>query len=185
MRLAGLMMVHENSPLGFEQLVIGELARHVDELFVAANKGAPASWLTAAKLNPKLSLFREVEVAQGSQAEGAVVLRLLDDVKPEMFLYLDSDELLPPNVEEIIGEMDKAGAKCVEFPVLFCAGDPDHVIASTTFTGHGPHVKLAVWRSGLDRRSSAGYDYPAEDYVGHAWRSPWRAPSLRQVRSKR
>ena len=182
MRLAGLMMIHENSPLGFEELVIGELARHVDALFIHANAGAPDSWVKATKSCPKLARFAEGRVPPGSQNEGPIVLRLLDDAKPEMFIYLDSDEIMPPNVEEIIDEMDKSGAMCVEFPILFCAGDPDHVItsapstahdASTAFCGHGPHVKLAVWRPGLDRRTTVGCDYPGQDYVGRAWRSPW------------
>jgi hypothetical protein len=99
-------------------------------------------------------------------------MRLLDEAKPEMVAYPDSDEILPPNLEEIIDGMEKAAKMCVEFPVLFCTGDPDHVIASPTFCGHAPHVKLAVWRPGLEGQKVA-FNYPAQDYYGNAWHSPW------------
>ena len=92
-----------------------------------------------------------------------------------MVLFPDADELLPPNVEECIDLMDKAGAKCVEFPALVCAGDPDHVIrdASIHAQWHGPHVKLCVWRPGIKLDSKRGFNYPGDDYVGHGIRSPW------------
>jgi hypothetical protein len=204
MRLAGLMMIHEWSPLGCEELVIGELARHVDGVFILANKGAPESWIKAAKACPKLARF---ETGHETDWRGPWGVRLLDDAKPEMFVYPDSDELLPPNLEEIITLMETADgsshhddttsttknlsaerknssvvpvvpvvvkppAMCVEFPILFCAGDPDHIIASTTFCGHGPHCKLALWRPDLEGQKVA-FNYPAQDYVGNAWRSPW------------
>jgi hypothetical protein len=193
--LAGLMMIHEWSPLGFEELVIGELARHVDGVFILANAGAPESWIKAAKACPKLARFEE---GRETDWRGPWGLSLLDDAKPGMFVYPDSDELLPPNIEEIITLMEtqtttentdhtekgeakkveksssvvKQPAMCVEFPVLFCAGDLDHVIASTTFCGHGPHCKLALWRPGLEGQKK-NFNYPAQDYCGNAWRSPW------------
>lgn len=178
MRLAGLLLIHEWSPLGFEELVIGELARHVEGLFVYANGNVPESWARAAKACPKLAEYREGVIlinptGDYSAATGRIVMRLLDAPQPEMYIYLDADDILPPNVEEIIDRMDRAGAMCVEFPVLNCAGDADHVIASTSLCPYGPHVKLAVWRPGLNCDTRRGFNYPSEDYVGKAWRSPW------------
>jgi hypothetical protein len=115
-----------------------------------------------------------------------------------MVLFPDADELLPPNVEEIIqwsgisrqGSADSGQSSvtdrplttghrplplCVEFPVLVCAGDPDHVIrhASIHAKFHGPQVTLAVWRPGMKFDAKCGFNYPGEDYVGHGIVSPW------------
>ena len=35
----------------------------------------------------------------------------MDQAKPEMVLFPDADELLPPNIEEIISLMDRGGAR--------------------------------------------------------------------------
>jgi hypothetical protein len=95
--------------------------------------------------------------------------------KPEMALFPDADELLPPNVEEIIELMDQATAKCVEFPVLVCVGDENHVIGNASIHAkhHGPQVTLAAWRPDMKFDARCGFNYPGEDYVGRGIVSPW------------
>jgi hypothetical protein len=68
-----------------------------------------------------------------------------------------------------------SAAKCVEFPVLVCAGDADHVIrdASIHAKHHGPQVTLCVWRPGIRFDAKCGFNYPGEDYVGRGIVSPW------------
>jgi hypothetical protein len=172
-RIAGLMMIHSWSPLGSEELVISELARHVEGVFVLANTagaGVPESWVKAAKACPKLAKYEEgVE----TDWQGPWGMRLLDDAKPQFVLYPDSDEIMPPNIEECIDNMLAHHLRCVEFPVVWCAGDVNHIIPlSMTAPAHAPHVKLAVWRPGLEKQHG-DFNYPAPDYAGMAWPSPW------------
>jgi hypothetical protein len=182
MRLAGAMTIHQGVQAQFAERIISDLARHVDALFVQANGDYPPEAGLAAQNCGKLAGFRRVDIPYTAENAIAVghelhktLFSLMDKAKPEMVLFPDADELLPPNVEEIIGLMDKAGAKCVEFPVLVCAGDPDHVIrdASIHAKYHGPQVTLAVWRPGMKFDAKCGFNYPGGDYVGRGIVSPW------------
>jgi hypothetical protein len=182
MRLAGAMTIHQGMQPEFCELVINDLARHVDGLFILANGHAPDIARRAAMNCGKLRLMEYVNIPYTPQNAIAVghelhgrLLALCDKAKPEMVLFPDADELLPPNVEEIIGLMDKAGAVCVEFPVLVCVGDDKHVIADANIHAnfHGPQVTLAVWRPGMKFDARCGFNYPGEDYVGHGIVSPW------------
>ena len=182
MRLAGAMTIHAGIQPEFAELTISDLARHVDALFILANGDPTPEALAAAQRCPKLSGFDRVRIQYNSGNAIAVghelharLFALLEQAKPEMVLFPDADELLPPNTEEIVDLMDKAGAKCVEFPVLVCAGDADHVIrdASIHAKYHGPQVTLAVWRPGMKFDARCGFNYPGENYVGRGIVSPW------------
>ncbi|MGO8702690.1 MAG: hypothetical protein ACLQVA_02645 [Candidatus Brocadiia bacterium] len=182
MRLAGAMTIHQGVQAQFAERIISDLARHVDGLFILANGDPTPEALRAAQNCPKLAGFDRANLAYNAGNAIAVghelharLFALLEKAKPEMVLFPDADELLPPNVEEIIGLMDKASAKCVEFPVLVCVGDGDHVIrdASIHAKYHGPQVTLAVWRPGMNFDAKRGFNYPGEDYVGRGIVSPW------------
>ena len=182
MRLAGAMTIHQGMQPEFCEMVINDLARHVDGLFILANGDPPREVMCEVQLSSKLARFDRVNIEYTPENAIAVghelharLLALCDQAKPEMVLFPDADELLPPNIEEIIGLMDKAGAKCVEFPVLVCAGDADHVIRNAAMHAkyHGPQVTLAVWQPGMKFDARCGFNYPGEDYVGHGIVSPW------------
>ena len=188
MRLAGAMTIHQGMQPEFAELVIFDLARHVDGLFVLANGEPLPAALAAAQHCPKLAGYDRVNIQYAPQNAIAVghelhsrLFALMDKAKPEMVLFPDADELLPPNVEEIIGLMEhsaignRQSAMCVEFPVLVCAGNADHVIGNASIHAkqHGPQVTLAVWRPGMKFDAKCGFNYPGEDYVGHGIVSPW------------
>jgi hypothetical protein len=182
MRLAGAMTIHQGVQPEFAEQVIADLARHVDALFILANGQPEATIDHAARNCPKLAGYARTNIeysAAGAISVGhalhSQLFAMLDQVKPEMVLFPDADELLPPNVEEIIELMEKAGAMCVEFPVLVCQGDGDHVIrdASIHAKFHGPQVTLALWRQCMMFDAKCGFNYPGDDYVGKGIVSPW------------
>jgi hypothetical protein len=176
------MTIHAGLQPEFAAMAVDDLARHVDALFILANGEPTRQAFEAAANCPKLAAFDRVNldynagnaIERGHELH-ARLFALLEKAKPEMVLFPDADELLPPNVEEIIELMENAGAKCVEFPVLVCAGDPDHVIGNAAIHAkyHAPQVTLAVWRSGMKFDAKHGFNYPGEDYVGHGIISPW------------
>ncbi len=214
MRLAGAMTIHQGVQAQFAERIISDLARHVDGLFILANGDPTPEALRAAQHCPKLAGFDRVNIPYNAGNAIAVghelharLFALMDKAKPEMVLFPDADELLPPNVEEIIDLMETANldhaahgkhgsgvpqkttasvssvssvvksgpAMCVEFPVLVCVGDPDHVIGNAAIHAqyHGPQVTLAVWRPGMKFDARRGFNYPGEDYVGRGIVSPW------------
>ena len=188
MRLAGAMTIHQGMQPEFAELVISDLARRVDALFILANGDPPPEAMTAAQHCPKLAGFARVDIEYTPENAIAVghelharLFALMEKAKPEMVLFPDADELLPPNVEEIITLMEhsavgnRQSAMCVEFPVLVCAGDAEHVIRNASIHAkyHGPQVTLAVWRAGMKFDAKCGFNYPGEDYVGHGIVSPW------------
>jgi hypothetical protein len=182
MRLAGAMTIHGGLQPEFAAMALDDLARHVDALFILANGDPTPEALAAAQHCPKLAGFDRVRIEysagnaiQAGHELHARLFALLERARPEMGLFPDADELLPPNVEEIIELMDKAGAKCVEFPVLVCAGDADHVIGNASIHAacHAPQVTLAVWRPGMKFDAKRGFNYPGEDYVGRGIVCPW------------
>ena len=225
MRLAGAMIIHQGIQPEFAELAIADLARHVDALFILANGEPTPAAARAAQRCPKLAAYARTNVEYNNRTPIRIgrslhgqLFALLDQAKPEMVLYPDADELLPPNIEEIIDLMKNDGSHakaqsrevianerqteqqaqsgkdasavanssrlcdfardpflCVEFPVLVCAGDADHVIRNVSIHAqyHGPHVTLAVWRPGIKLDSQCGFNYPGDDYVGRSIRSPW------------
>ena len=216
MRLAGAMTIHQGVQPEFIGRVISDLASHVDALFILANGDPPAEAMLAAQHCPKLAGFDRVRIEYNPRNAIAVghelharLFALMEKAKPEMVLFPDADELLPPNIEAIIGLMQGSGTAeaqspqrtnsvsdsvakdsvlsdlrasavknavlCVEFPVLVCCGDPDHVIANVSIHAkyHGPQVTLCQWRPALKFDASCGFNYPGEDYVGRGIVSPW------------
>ncbi len=196
MRLAGAMTIHQGMQPEFAAMVINDLERHVDALFILANGDPPREAMCEVQLCPKLAAFERVNIPYTPETAISVghelharLLALCDQAKPEMVLFPDADELLPPNIEEIIqwsgisGQGPATGHSslatghclCVEFPVLVCAGDADHVISNAAIHAkyHGPQVTLAVWRPGMKFDARCGFNYPGEDYVGHGIVSPW------------
>ncbi len=118
MRLAGAMTIHQGVQAQFAERIISDLARHVDALFILANGDPTPEALRAAQNCPKLAGFDRVNLAYNAGNAIAVghelharLFALLEKAKPEMVLFPDADELLPPNIEEIIGLMD-ASAEC-------------------------------------------------------------------------
>jgi hypothetical protein len=203
MRLAGAMTIHQGMQPEFCEMVINDLARHVDALFILANGDATREAVEAAQNCPKTAAYVRVNLSYNSTNAIAVghelharLFSLLEQAKPEMVLFPDADELLPPNIEEIIqwsgisdqrpvtgrpslptdhSSLSTSHCLCVEFPVLVCAGDADHVIRNAAIHAkyHGPQVTLAVWRPGMKFDARCGFNYPGEDYVGHGIVSPW------------
>jgi len=213
MRLAGAMTIHQGMQPEFAELVISDLARHVDALFILANGEPPREAMCVVQLEKKLAGFDRVDIEYTPENAIEVghelharLFAMLEHDKPELVLFPDADELLPPNIEEIIGLMNggshhddttstthggsgsknpsvvpvvpvvvKTPVLCVEFPVLVCAGDADHVIrhASIHAKYHGPQVTMAVWRPGMKFDAKCGFNYPGEDYVGRGIVSPW------------
>ncbi|MGD1001848.1 MAG: hypothetical protein ABSA67_14230 [Candidatus Brocadiia bacterium] len=210
MRLAGAMTIHQGVQAQFAEQIISDLARHVDALFILVNGEPPREVMCNVQLCPKLAEVARVDIPYNAANAIAVghelharLFALMDKARPEMVLFPDADELLPPNIEEIIALMDRGGAEnaedgvpdnakaavlsdlrasavkkpalCVEFPVLVCVGDGDHVIrdASIHAKYHRPQVTLAVWRPGMKFDAKRGFNYPGEDYVGRGIVSPW------------
>jgi hypothetical protein len=181
MRLAGAMTIHQGMQPQFAAQVIADLASHVDALFILSNGIPTLEAEEAVQRCPKVAAYHKVNYGYDSRNAISIghalhsrLFAMLEDAKPEMVLFPDADELLPPNVEEIIELMEKAGATCVEFPVLVCAGDGDHVIRNASIHAkyHGPQVTLCVWRPGKCD-FAPGYNYPAADYSGRGIVSPW------------
>ena len=126
MRLAGAMTIHAGLQPEFATMAVDDLARHVDALFILANGDPTPETLTAAQHCPKLAAFDRVNldynagnaIERGHELH-ARLFALMEKAQPEMVLFPDADELLPPNVEEIIELMERpafggqASAKCV------------------------------------------------------------------------
>jgi hypothetical protein len=160
MRLAGAMVIHQGIQPEFAELAINDLARHVDALFILANGEPTPAAVRAAQRCPKLAAYARTNVEYNNRTPikigrslHAQLFALLDEAKPEMVLYPDADELLPPNIEEIIDLMENDGAHAKAQSRQDVADE--RPLKQQTQSGKAAADGIAIEHSAIGNRESA------------------------------
>lgn len=156
MKVVGLLMGHEDND--YIQLVLDDLSKYVDEIYVNLNDATDV--IKEAVTNcPKVVKIIET-TNDGHPWNQAIVrdktLRMLDEVKPDIVLFPDSDEVYPDTMPEILKEFIESPNECLWFNLMYVWDKPNQVRRDGLFKSMH-HVRAFKWRPGLTFLPQCGY----------------------------
>ena len=148
-RVVGAVMVHDDSD--YTKLVLDNMAKFTKEIYVNLNDPTPEAEKVVLEHPAVVSHIYTTNGGgrwnQGVQREKTV--RMLDDIKPDIILFPDSDELYPPNLTEQLEKFwADEEAKTFWFRLLYLWGDENHFRNDGLFKSIH-HVRAFKWQPGI------------------------------------
>jgi len=165
LKIVGLVMVHDNED--YIDILLDDLEKYTDEIYVNANDPTP---MVLDAIHKRSSVKKIIYTSngdrgwsQGGQRDNA--MRMLDDIKPDIVLFPDDDEVYPKNLKDQLEVFWNDKQKLTFwFRLLYLWGDPYH------FRSDGKwkcihHVRAMKWQQGITYVPHyAGYACPS-NYV--------------------
>jgi hypothetical protein len=159
MKVVGLLMVHDDDRWIIPCLM--SLDKYVDEIYVNLNnptstcKEIIETWPSVKKII--YTTNKNNKWNQGLQRENSI--RMLDNVKPDIVLFPDSDETLPKNFEVILNKFIKSDLNTLWFGLLYYWNHPN-VIRRDGRWKSVHHVRAYRWKPNITYIPYIGYTNP-------------------------
>ena len=164
LHIAGIMRLHR-----FEEsieLVLKSLSDVCTGLYLLTDNVVSERIQKAILTTPKIQRIQKCPTPWTQAGSLDAAMRMLDDVKPDIVLLPDEDELLP---ERLPGEIDKWRSvwdkrPSIRFPVVHCIESPYRILAERLDL-HSPHCKAIRWSPGISYLDGyAGWCFPSSHY---------------------
>ena len=175
LKVVGLMRLHVGI---MPELVIGELARHVDAMYFWVHEPHERpETIEVVRRHPKTVRTETGNMPWNSELTFRAAWAMLEDVRPDWVIYPDDDELLPPQTTHLLEVAQHNNLRCVQFPFLVCQNNSaEEVIKAVNIINMAPHCRIARWRPLCEvftTQTYPGYDYLCEDDMKSCLHSPW------------
>lgn len=155
------------------QLVLDDLSKYTDEIYVNLNE--PTKKIEKI-VKGYLRVVKIIETKnnggwkQKIQRENTI--RMLDNVKPDIVLWPDSDETFPPDMWKILEDFWKSEHKNLWFHMWYLWDSPKKVRRDHLFKSMC-HVRAFKWQAGLTYLPQCGYgakpaNLPSKGYQFHS-----------------
>lgn len=137
------------------------LDKYVDGIYVNLNDPTPLckriieDWPSVKKII--YTTNKNGRWRQGEQRENTI--RLLDDVKPDVVLFPDSDESYPADFKNTLDKFIKSGLNTLWFGLMYYWNHP-HVVRRDGRWKAIHHVRAYRWQPGITYIPYAGYTNP-------------------------
>ena len=158
MKIVGLLMVHDDD-LWISSCLMS-LDKYVDGIYVNLNNPTPIckkiieGWPSVKKI---IYTTNEGRWNQGVQRDNTI--RMLDEVKPDIVLFPDSDETLPKNFDIILKDFIDSGINTLWFGLIYYWNHPNVARRDGRWKAIH-HVRGYRWKSGITYIPYAGYTNP-------------------------
>lgn len=161
-KIVACFMVHDENPVYLKYL-LDDLSRLTDEFYVNFNEPtdiAKEMVLTHPKLKKYIFTENGGKWNQGLQRTNTI--RLLDEVRPDIVLFPDTDEVYPKNIKELLKEFWEDEEKLTMWFRLYYMWDSERTFRNDGIWKSIHHVRAYRWREGLTYRPYRGYAVPTE-----------------------
>lgn len=154
-------MLHDDSD--YAKMVLDDISIYADDIYVNLNDPTPEIVEIVLKHDNVTSTIETTNGGsrwnQGLQRDNTI--RMLDDVKPDIVLFPDSDEIYPPNFwDQLRVFWEDEQKKTFWFRLLYLWGDEDHFRNDGLFKKIH-HVRAFKWEPGITYLPRyAGYAMP-------------------------
>ena len=159
-KIVSCVMAHDNND--YIKLCLDDLSKYTNEIYVNLNE--PTKEVKEIVLShPKLIKIIQTTNKNGKWNQGLQrdnTIRMLDDIKPDIVLFPDSDEVYPKNFKEQLKKFwEDEEKKTFWFRLFYIWGDKKH------FRNDGlwkriHHVRAYKWQPDISYIPYAGYACP-------------------------
>ena len=154
-KIVGCVMMHNDD--AYAKLCLDSLCKYTDELYINLNEASPYIDHLC-RNHPKLKKLIITDNPkgwrQGLQREKTI--RMLDDVKPDIVLWPDADEVYADNLIEDLKAFWESPYDCLWFNLAYLWNSPDWMRRDGLFKSMH-HVRAFKWKPGLTFLPSSGY----------------------------
>jgi hypothetical protein len=149
-------MMHDDND--WAKMVLDDLAKYTDKVYVNLNDATPE--ITEIVNHHSVVVKSIITTNNGRPWNQGLIrdltIRMLDDVKPDIVLFPDSDEVYPDNLKQVLEDFWKSPFECLWFNLLYLWDDPQHARRDSLFKSMH-HVRAFKWREGLTFLPQSGY----------------------------
>ncbi|MHA1225129.1 MAG: glycosyltransferase family A protein [Candidatus Hodarchaeales archaeon] len=159
-KIVACFMAHDDDD--YIDMVLEDLSKYVDEIYVNLNE--PTPYIRKAVVNhPKVVKYIETKNNgrwnQGLQRDNTI--RMLDDVKPDIVLFPDSDEIYPKNLKEQLEKFWQDEKKKTFWFRLIYLWDSEKTFRNDRLWKSIHHVRAYKWQPNITYLPKyAGYACP-------------------------
>lgn len=160
-KIVGCLMVHDGR---YSRRTIENLSKFTSEIYVNLND-ADEKISEFVKNYPNVKKYIETKNDRyWSQAyERDLTIRLLDDVKPDLVLFPDDDELFLDNLTEVLKDFWQSDKKVIYFVMDYC-WDSEFIARKDGVYGRMYHVRAFKWQPNLIYHPYVGKACPRNFY---------------------
>lgn len=158
-RVVGCLMLHDDDHWAIPCLM--NLDKYVDGIYINLNNPTPIckkiaeTWPTVKRII--YTTNKNNKWNQGLQRENTI--RMLDDAKPDLVLWPDSDETFPDSLKTVLKDFIKSGLNTLWFGLFYYWNSP-HLIRRDGRWKSMHHVRAYRWQPGITYIPYAGYTNP-------------------------
>ena len=157
-KIVACVMIHDDE---YSKLVLEDLSKYVDEIYVNLNNPSePIKEIVknCPKIVKIINTTNKRNWNQGLQRDNTI--RMLDDIKPDIVLFPDSDETYPKNLKEQLKDFwEKEKKKTFWFRLLYLWEDDKHYRNDGIWKAIH-HVRAFKWQPDIKYIPYAGYACP-------------------------
>lgn len=157
-RIVACFMAHHDDQ--FIDRFLENLGQFTDEFYINLNEASPhtAEACRGHRFTRRvLETKNERHWSQAGERENTI--RMLDDVRPDMVLFPDTDELFCDDLLEVLAEFWDSPKDACWFELKYCWGDENTVRLDRHFKKM-VHVRAFKWREGLNYEQYKGFAIP-------------------------
>lgn len=173
LRIAGIIRLHK-----FEEeieLVLNSLAGHCTDLFLLTCDMKSERMIDAVVHVPKLHRIQEASKPWTQAGSLEAGMRMVDDLKPDVVLFPDEDELFPDNLADEIAEWRKVWDRrpTMSFSAFQCIDNPGRILMEHLYR-QAPHCKALKWSPRISYAAGyAGWCWPSSLYKQKKYACPY------------
>ena len=151
-------MVHDNDYL---KRVIDDLSKYVKDIYVNLNDPTEKNRKIVEK-HPNVKKIVYTSNANGNWRQSlqrGITVRMLDEVKPDIVVFPDDDEIFPPDLIKILKDFWKSKKKALYFTMDYCWNNENQIRVDSVF-GRMHHVRAFKWEPNLTYHPYPGKSCP-------------------------
>lgn len=159
-KIVACFMAHHDDE--FIDRFLDNIGQFTDEFYINLNEPTPYTEKKCKEHPHTKKIIKTTNGkcwSQGVQRQNTI--RMLDDVKPDIVIFPDSDELFCDNLMEVLEEFWDSHKKSCWFEMKYCWGDEDTVRLDGAFKKMA-HVRAFKWQEGLTYWPYPGFACPRE-----------------------
>ena len=173
LRIAGIIRLHK-----FEEeleLVLNSLAKHCTALFLLTCNVRSKKMLRTITHTPKIRWMEEAPKPWTQITSLEAGMRMVDDMKPDIVLFPDEDELFPDNLADEIADWREVWdvRPTMSFASFQCIDNPQQILMEHIYR-QAPHCKVLRWSPGISYTAGyAGWCWPLSHYQQKKYFCPY------------
>jgi len=158
-KIVGCVMIH-NSP--YAKRVLDDLAKYTNNIYVNLNDPSEENRNMVYKYDKvKLVILETTNKLNNwhQASQRGLTIRMLDDIKPDIILFPDDDELYPNCLMELLNDFWESDKKAFYFTMDYCYNDEQSIRKDGIFS-RMHHVRAFKWEPGITYKPYPGKACP-------------------------